>query len=29
MNITERKPFTPGEILTEEFLVPYQLMILK
>ena len=25
MNITERKPFTPGEILAEEFLEPYQL----
>lgn len=25
MNITERKPFTPGEILSEEFLDPYEL----
>lgn len=25
MNITERKPFTPGEILAEEFLAPYRL----
>ena len=25
MNITQRKPFTPGEILQEEFLEPYQL----
>lgn len=25
MNITERKPFTPGEILLEEFLQPYGL----
>jgi antitoxin HigA-1 len=25
MNITERKPYTPGEILVEEFLEPYQL----
>lgn len=23
MNITERKPFTPGEILLEEFMQPY------
>lgn len=25
MNITERKPFTPGEILLEEFMEPYGL----
>ena len=25
MNITERKPFTPGEILLEEFMQPYGL----
>ena len=25
MNITKRKPFTPGEILDEEFLKPYEL----
>jgi len=25
MNITERKPFTPGEILQEEFMQPYGL----
>lgn len=25
MNITERKPFTPGEILVEEFMQPYGL----
>lgn len=25
MNITDRKPFTPGEILQEEFMAPYQL----
>ncbi|MCK4870895.1 MAG: HigA family addiction module antidote protein [Gammaproteobacteria bacterium] len=25
MNITERKPFTPGEILQEEFMEPYEL----
>lgn len=25
MNITERKPFTPGEILLEEFMKPYGL----
>lgn len=25
MNIPRRKTFTPGEILTEEFLIPYQL----
>ena len=23
MNITKRKPFTPGEILNEEFMIPY------
>jgi len=23
MNITRRKPFTPGEILKEEFMIPY------
>jgi addiction module HigA family antidote len=25
MNLTERKPFTPGEILMEEFMQPYKL----
>jgi antitoxin HigA-1 len=25
MNITKRKPFTPGEILTEEFMLPLNL----
>ena len=25
MNITQRKPFTPGEILLEEFMQPYGL----
>ena len=25
MNITKRKPFTPGEILVEEFMKPYDL----
>jgi antitoxin HigA-1 len=25
LNITERKPFTPGEILLEEFMQPYGL----
>ncbi len=25
MNITSRKPFTPGEILHEEFMIPYEL----
>jgi antitoxin HigA-1 len=25
MNITKRKPFTPGEILSEEFMEPYSL----
>ncbi|MGB6977451.1 MAG: HigA family addiction module antitoxin [Gammaproteobacteria bacterium] len=25
MNITERRPFTPGEILAEEFMQPYGL----
>ena len=25
MNITKRKPFTPGEILLEEFMEPYNL----
>ncbi len=25
MNITQRKPFTPGEILREEFMQPYSL----
>jgi len=25
MNITKRKPFTPGEILSEEFMQPYGL----
>lgn len=25
MNITERKPFTPGEILKKEFMEPYSL----
>ncbi len=25
MNITKRKPFTPGEILHEEFMQPYDL----
>jgi len=29
MNITIRKPFTPGEILYEEFMLPYSLSQVK